>query len=81
MASKISKLSLLLKRNRTSEINKELEKFTDEPSTNVTISGAKVKVTGLVLHVSKSKKLNVQKTVGDKRSRRELSYHRLIFCR
>jgi short-subunit dehydrogenase involved in D-alanine esterification of teichoic acids len=84
MASKISKLTLLLKKKRMNEIGQELARMKQELSTTVTICGAKSKVIGLVMHVSKFKRLSVttvNKGVGDKRSRRELAYHRLVFCR
>jgi predicted transcriptional regulator YdeE len=84
MASRISRLTFLLKKNRVDEIQRELSLLKEEQSTSITISGAKSKVIGLTMHVSKAKKMHVSavsKGVGDKRLKRELTYHRLVFCR
>jgi hypothetical protein len=84
MAYKLGKLTLLFKKNRMNEIDQELRTMNEELSTTITECGSKSKVIGMVMHVSKSKKMHlaaVHKVVGEKRTKRELQYHRLVFCR
>jgi carbonic anhydrase len=78
----ISKLSFLMKKGRIDEAVASLASYRTVVSDSVSVSGDKVKVMGLVMHVSKGKKLAMMKsTQQDKRSRIEIIYYRLVFCR
>jgi hypothetical protein len=69
MAYKLSKLTLVLKKNCMNEIDQELRRMNEELSTTVTVCGSKSKVIGMIMHVSKSKKMHladVHKAVGEK---------------
>jgi hypothetical protein len=80
MAS-ISKISYLIKRGRVNDAIAAVQTYPKLLSSGITVSGEKSQLVGLVLHVSKTKKVNLTKAVGEKKFKREVAYHRLVFCR
>ena len=79
--SGVSKLSFYLSKGRVADAIASVQAYP-----TVMAQGAsdcnRSKCFGLVLHVSKGKKISVVKTSGDaKRTRTEVSYFRLVFLR
>ena len=48
---------------------------------NIKACGTMGKVFGILLHMSKAKKITITRTFGEKKSNIESSYNRLLFCR
>jgi ribosomal protein L21 len=77
-----SKIAMLVKKGKTDDALAAVAAFTVLVSNNVSVSGAnKTMVKGMVLHIARSKKVTIAKSQGDKKTKRELPYHRLVFCR
>ena len=73
---------MLVRNGKLAEANQVIDTWPIVLSTNVSFSGVeRVKVLGTVLHVSKTKKLQYVRTVGEKKMKKEANYHRLVFCR
>ena len=76
-----SKIDLLIQKGKTDNALIAVANFTILLSNTVYLSGSnKTIIKGMVLHVAKSKKVLISKSLGDK-IKKEIPYHRLVFCR
>ena len=50
-------------------------------STAVQPIGGIAKVIGIVMHISKSKKMSYSGKIGEKKIKKEIAYYRMVFCR
>jgi len=80
-AGKLTILTSYLSRGQLDKAVNSVSTYQEVLSSTVTTGGAKIRLSGTVLHISKMKKLGFAKPFGDKKSKREVSYFRLIFCR
>lgn len=81
MASCITKLAFLLKKGRVDEARASVEGYRHVISASVGNNAEKCVLHGTVLHVSKSKKVGFFGKMGEKRTKKEVTYFRLVFCR
>jgi hypothetical protein len=86
MNSRVSRLSRLMTSRNVDAALRIVQNYETIVAANVVVgSASSCKVVGTILHVAKCKKVSfVQKSVsgqGDKKTRREAVYHRLVFCR
>ena len=78
----LTRVAMLVRNGKLAEANQLIDTWPIVLSTNVSFSGVeRVKVLGTVLHVSKTKKFQYVRTVGEKKMKKEANYHRLVFCR
>jgi hypothetical protein len=78
----LSTISLLLKRGQSGRAMGIVDGYPLIASpANIDNSGRASRMYGTVLHVSKSKTVGMTKTAGAKVLKKEVPYHRLVFCR
>ena len=81
-STSLSTISLLLKRGQSTRAIAIVDGYPLLESTgNIGTSGRASRLLGTVLHVSKSKTVGMTKNSGTKTLRKEVPYHRLVFCR
>jgi hypothetical protein len=82
MVSVVTKFSSLIRAGKMDDAATMVEQWPVVVSSHVTMyGGERCKLLGTVLHVSKAKKLNVASKGGEKKMKRDLAYHRLLFVR
>jgi hypothetical protein len=78
----ISKISHLIKKGRMNDAEAATADYRLLSSHEVSATGgSRTKVAGMVLHVSKAANVAVAKKLGDKKVKRQVLNHRLVFCR
>lgn len=83
MASVVTKFSDFIRNGKLDDAAAIISTWPVVLSSDVQVfSAEKCKLLGAVLHISRGKKVHVaSKTVGDKKSKRQVVYHRLLFVR
>jgi hypothetical protein len=81
MSSTITRLSCYLSRGELTKAEMLVANYKIIVSGNATVGADNVTLFGMVLHVSKGKKVAMARSVGDKKVKRDVSYYRMVFCR
>lgn len=81
MSSAITRLSRYLSRGELQKAEMLVGDYTVITSGNATVGADNVKLLGMILHVSKAKKVAMARSVGEKKVKRDVSYYRMVFCR
>ena len=83
MSSTITRLSRHLSRGELQKAQMLVANCSVIDSGNATVGADNVKLLGMILHISKAKKVVATATLfgGKKKVKKEVSYFRMVFCR